>query len=193
MSLRKKHRFLAVAAAAALVLGAGAAAAADDPNESETPETPPAATALTEAEISGVLVTVNNGEVALARLALMRSASPAVRIYAQRMLLDHSRANQLVFATAASLGMTPVASEVTRNMQEQGTLQVATLAQLFGPAFDLAYIDQQIKAHTQALELLERRLVPTAEMPALRNLLTSTHDMVVKHLDLANVVRATLL
>lgn len=189
MSLRVIHRLLAGVSVAALFSVAGATRAADEPAGEKA--SPPFA-AMSEADISSVLVAANNGEIQQARLALQRSQNPAVRAFARRMLVEHRKANRDVRATLAALHATLTHNAISRQLEAEGMKQLQVLSRLSGPAFDRVYMDIQVKAHRQVLDLMSKRLVPEAMLPAFRNLLGRSRAMVERHLEFAQSVRASL-
>jgi putative membrane protein len=173
---------------ATALLGPAAASADEQPG----PDTTPPVVALSPAEISGVLVTANNGEIQQANLAMSRSVNPFVRAYAQRMMTDHSRANRELISLDATLGILPTVSTTSTEMQMQGDVQYHALIQLYGPSFDTAYMDGQIQAHTQLLQFVQGRIVPTEAAQPFGAMLLTTSATIARHLDLATAVRRML-
>ena len=102
------------------------------------------------------------GEIAAARVALQRSGDPRIHALANRMIADHTAANQELAALAASRG---IAAPTVPDSARQGT--VAVLQQMSGPAFDSAYLTQQIADHRVAITLYETAASSSAD-PALR-------------------------
>ena len=89
-------------------------------------------------------------EVAMARIAMQRGSSDEVRLFAQRMIADHSRANNELVNLATSRAMPlPMSLEVRDRADE------AILMGKSGEDFDKAYIHQQLAAHMCAVALFE--------------------------------------
>jgi putative membrane protein len=173
---------------ATALLGPAAASADDNPGGGAT--TPDVG--LSQPEIAGVLVTANNGEIQQANLALSRSVNPFVRAFAQRMLMDHSRANRELVTLDAGLGILAMVSIESIQLQAQSDAQYRTLMQLYGPTFDTAYMDGQIQAHTQMLQFVQGRMVPAEASQPFGAMLVATSQTIAHHLDLATTVRRTL-
>jgi putative membrane protein len=74
-------------------------------------------------------------EVQLGQLALERAASPEVRQFGQRMVTDHTKANQELAAVAQTKQM-PIATE----LDQQHRALADKLATLQGAAFDQEYL-----------------------------------------------------
>ena len=90
----------------------------------------------------------NNAEIQTSQLALQKSSNPTVRSYAERMIREHTQANQRLAQVASQYGITLPA--------DPGPLNAAIaqqLAQLSGTNFDRAYMSVQENAHLQAIAL----------------------------------------
>jgi putative membrane protein len=117
------------------------------------------------------------GEVVAGQMAQQRSADPGIRNLAARMVADHTRANQELAALAAARGITaPTASDPGR----QGT--VAMMQQLASPAFDHAYVTQQIADHRVAMALYQSEAASTRD-PALRDFAQRQLPIIQHHLE----------
>ncbi|HEX8537518.1 MAG TPA: DUF4142 domain-containing protein, partial [Cystobacter sp.] len=62
---------------------------------------------LNDEEIAQVFMTVNQGEIEQGQLALQQARNPAVREFAERMIQEHTAANQQVQTRLQNLGITP--------------------------------------------------------------------------------------
>jgi putative membrane protein len=81
-------------------------------------------------------------EVELGKLAAQKASSDAVKQFGQRMVDDHSKANDQLkqFAGKSSI-------EVPAALDSKHQSRVDKLAKLSGPAFDKAYLKDQVKDH----------------------------------------------
>jgi putative membrane protein len=117
--------------------GAALAAAGED--------TPPAPDVfVTKAALAGLT------EVELAKVALKNSQNPLVRDFAQRMVTDHTKANEELAAIAASKG---IATPKRLDAEHQTTVE--QLQAKSGPAFDATYSRHMNMDHTKAVALFE--------------------------------------
>lgn len=90
-------------------------------------------------------------EVELGRLATERGASDAVKQFGQRMVDDHTKANDELKQWAATAGVTlPTALDAKHQAL------VARMSGLSGAAFDKAYAKEMVKDHTKAVQLFQR-------------------------------------
>jgi putative membrane protein len=94
----------------------------------------------------------NHAEIQLSQLAVQRAQNQDVREFAQRMIDDHTRAqNQLEQAVRqADL-------EMPRELGPQHQQIEQRLSGLTGNAFDREYIDVMVQEHQETIELLSER------------------------------------
>jgi putative membrane protein len=90
-------------------------------------------------------------EVALARMARVRSADPAVRRFADQMWADHARANTELRRIAARRGW-----RMPATMTGGDQAELRRLSRLSGAPFDRAYMRIMLRDHERALELFRQ-------------------------------------
>jgi putative membrane protein len=81
-------------------------------------------------------------EVELGKLAAQKASSDAVKQFGQRMVDDHSKANDLLKQAAGKSNI-----EVPAALDSKHQSRIDKLAKLSGPAFDKAYVKDQVKDH----------------------------------------------
>ena len=99
----------------------------------------------TEAAVSSM------AEVALSNVALQKAQSDAVKQFAQRMVDDHTRANQELMTAAQAKGVT-VPTALPDNRQRD----VTDLNGETGDKFDREYMQMMVKDHDKAVKLFQR-------------------------------------
>lgn len=112
-----------------------------------------AAMAVSSADRKFAMTAAMDGmtEVELGRLAAERGSSDSVKQFGQRMVDDHSKANDELKQWAATAGVTlPTALDAKHQAM------VAKMSGLSGAAFDKAYAKEMVKAHTKAVQLFQR-------------------------------------
>ncbi len=87
-------------------------------------------------------------EVQLARLALDNARDEDVRGFAERMVEDHTAANQQLVSLAETAGMTPPTAMDQRHQDLH-----RQLSELAGAEFDRQYMQGQVEDHRTAVEL----------------------------------------
>lgn len=125
---------------------------------------------------------LNAAEVAAGRLALDRSENTDVRDYAQRMIDDHTAANQELTRLAERKGISP-----PKTPDETHRLLNRHLEQLDRQQFDREYISAMVADHAMALSMMQdrARLTQDADLrdfaerqvPVLRDHLRAAQDL----------------
>lgn len=127
-------------------------------------------------------------EIASAKLAAGKAASPDLKSFAEMMITDHT-ASTAKIRKAASAAMPAIIPDVTLTDGQQRKL--ADLAKLSGKDFDKAYADQQIDAHKDALSLMQV-YADKGDVPTLKVAAGEIAPKVQAHLDKIRAIRATL-
>lgn len=179
------RRFARVAlAAAALTLSTSFAHAAATKGK--------AGPALTDANIAAIVVAANTIDIDNAKLAMEKSTNESVKAFAQQMVTDHTSVNEKATALAAKLNLTPKPNGTSRSLLSSTRAKRSQLAKLSGAAFDKAYLDNEISYHQAVIDMLRDKLVPGAQNPELKDLLTSVQPAFDAHLQHAKETRAAL-
>lgn len=90
-------------------------------------------------------------EVELGRLAVQKGASDAVKQLGQRMIDDHTAANQQLMQLASSKGIT-----LPTSLDPKHAAMVQKFQGLSGAAFDRAYAKQMVQDHRKAVALFQK-------------------------------------
>lgn len=126
-------------------------------------------------------------EVHNATLALTKASSQDIKDFAQRMLDDHSAANQQLAQTASGKEDIELADEATLMAKAK-----ALILQLrSGESFDQAYANNQVVAHEKSVELYEKaakelgdadlKAYAAEQLPILRKHLEMARQLAAKH------------
>jgi putative membrane protein len=121
-------------------------------------------------------------EIQSSQLALQMSSNAAVRNFANMLIADHARMSQAMAAAATAGRLTPPAPNLLPAQQ-------ATLDQLrtTGPHFDAAFRGVQIRAHEQALQLMQN-YAASGDVPVLRNNAQQAIPIIQSHLSQAQML-----
>jgi putative membrane protein len=103
-------------------------------------------------------------EIQSGQLAQQMSQNPAVRQFAAMLVTDHTNSTNMLVAAAQASGITPPPPAMLP--QHQALLDQLRAAGS-GPAFDLAFRDIQVNAHSQALAL-HQNYAASGDVPGLR-------------------------
>lgn len=167
-------------AAAFTVASAGLHAQAPKPEQSSAPKTAAAAMTVSSDDTMFAQKAANIGkmEVEHGKMAASKAANAQVKAYANKLVKDHTAANNQLMAIAkrhnidTTAGMAP--SEPDWMSQT-------------GAAFDKAYIDAQVKGHQEAIDLFDKeakggsdkelKAFAAKQLPGLRAHLKQAQDL----------------
>lgn len=165
--------------------GTGAGAAA-------TTAAKPAEKPLTDAEIVAVTSTANNGEIDMANLAARSATSPEVKNFAAMMITQHKDMEAKGKALAAKAKITPADNDASSSLKMEVQSTLSSLKAQKGKEFDKAYIEAQVKAHRDVLNLFDTKLLPDVQNGDLKTLLTDGRSHVAAHLAKAEEIQKKL-
>jgi putative membrane protein len=121
-------------------------------------------------------------EVELGKLAEQKSSNPQVKTFAQRLVSDHTKANQQLMPIAQRDGVSPPKSVD----KEHSTLQ-ARLAKLNGQAFDRAFVQAQVEDHRKDIQYLQQQ-AQAVQDPNLKSFIQQTLPVMQQHLQMAEQI-----
>ena len=143
-----------------------------------------AATGLSNADRKFAMEAAMGGmtEVELGRLATERGASDAVKQFGQRMVDDHSKANDDLKQGATTAGVTlPTALDAKHQAV------VAKMSGLSGAAFDKAYAKDMLKDHVKDVALFQREADRGTDS-GLKSFASTTLPTLQEHLRMARAL-----
>jgi putative membrane protein len=123
----------------------------------DAPSASPPGQALAAAESSGILQNFlthayyhGKAELYMAQMASTHAASPEVKQFAALVISDHNKVDQQMFSLAKTKG---IAIDQQYRVEENPLYEamISHLAQLSGPDFDQAYLEQTAENHTLEL------------------------------------------
>jgi len=152
----RHSRMCGVVAAILSVLATGPAHAADKP---------------TDPQIAHIAYTAGDLDIKAAEQALQKSKTGSVRAFADDMVRDHKAVNDQALALVKKLNVTPEDNDTSKGLVKQADEKRAELAKLSGPAFDKAYVDNEVAYHKTVNEALKATLIPSASNSELKSLL----------------------
>jgi putative membrane protein len=150
------------------------------------------ATSVSEAEIAHVVQTANQSEIEAAQLAKTKSKNKEVLSFANHMIDDHTKMDKQNMELAQKLNVQPDTNAVSTSMKTGATATMSSLKDLKGKEFDKAYIDQQVTMHKSVLENFDNTLIPNANTPELKDMLTAARSSIETHLQHATELQKKL-
>ena len=118
-------------------------------------------------------------EVVLGQLATQKAASPQVRQFGQRMVTDHSKANQDLMAIAKQQNLTLPTKLNSEAMATEKRLQNES-----GKSFDKAYSQDMVQDHKQDIADFQKE-ANSGQDPALKGFAQKYLPVLQQHLQMA--------
>jgi putative membrane protein len=118
-------------------------------------------------------------EVQLGQLAVQKASDPNVKQFGQTMVDDHTKANDQLKQIASQDNM-PVPTTLDKKYQDQ----VNKLSKLSGPAFDKAYVKEQVKDHKNDIKDFQAEAQGGSDAN-IKNFASNTLPVLQHHLELA--------
>ncbi len=125
-------------------------------------------------------------EVELGKLTGQRGDAAAVDEFGKHMVDDHGAANSKVTSLARAAGV-----NLPKELDAEHEAALRELSSLDGSAFDLRYIDGQIKDHQKTVQLLTHEIA-SGQNAKVRDFAAQTLPTVMQHLEMARAVRDQL-
>ena len=147
---------------------------------------------LTDAQIMGILLTANAGEVMLGQVGQAKATDPTARDFNARMVTMHTEVIQRLEQLGQAQGIAPAESPVSQHLQMTAQRTVELLDAVQGPHFDLSVMDAQVAAHAGTALLGDGLLAQQVQNPALKQELMAIRKTVQMHLQEASNIQVTL-
>ena len=144
-----------------------------------------------------MVMAVDQHEIAAAEQAQEKQLSGDAAAYAETLLEDHTRNLE---ATRGLMGLegepgtgdenVPGADDdMVAQMREKHASERERLGQLDGDEYERAWIEAMVAGHTEALQMLDNQLIPSADDEELRGHLQNTRQAIARHLETAQELR----
>jgi putative membrane protein len=154
-----------------------------DPGTTSSDKAQPSAT---DTKFMKTLAQGGMAEVAAGKLAGEKASDPAVKQFGEQMVKDHTQNDEQLRTLAKSSGV----SLPTKTDQQLSAAQ-SKLESASGPAFDAAYIREQVQDHQKTVQLLEHE-IQNGNDPAVRQFAQKTLPVVSHHLAMAKELESKL-
>jgi putative membrane protein len=139
------------------------------------------APAPTDPQIAHIAYTAGVIDVEAGKQALAKTKNAEVKSFAQEMVRDHQAVNDQAIALVKKLGVTPEANPTSTALSAAAKTKLAELAKLNGPAFDKAYVANEVAYHKTVNGALANTLIPNAKNPELKALLQTGLKLFTEH------------
>lgn len=148
--------------------------------------------ALNDQEIVKVVLTANEGEADMAKMAEKKGQAQAVKDFAKMMKDAHNQNTEETKSLAKKEKIYPKKSDISKNIEKDAKTWMKDLKKAEGSSFDKTYMDTQITAHKNVLSTFDEKLIPQATNAMLKDKLMKTRAAVAEHLSHAQDIQAKL-
>lgn len=170
------------------------AAAGTNPIEGGSRPIEPGTTAeggLNDPGIASLVSILNASEIEGGKAAQSKARGAEVKAFAQQMVTDHQAMQAEMDHMTAAKGMTPQTIPLADSVQRSMAMAMDSVGRQSGTAFDVAYIQSQIAAHQQALDLMNRAAAATKDLD-IKNALLQAMSKTQAHLDKARLLAGSV-
>ncbi|HEY9154337.1 MAG TPA: DUF4142 domain-containing protein [Opitutaceae bacterium] len=150
------------------------------------------AAAVSDAQIAAIVVAANQVDIDAGKYAAEKTANPAVKEFAEKMVNDHTSVNKSAVDLVTKLHVTPEENDTSRALKAGGEKNLENLGTLTGAALDKAYVDHEVAYHEQVIDAIDKVLIPNAENAELKALLVSVRPAFLEHLKHAKHLQSQL-
>ena len=127
----------------------------------------------TDPQIAHIAYTAGQIDIQAAQLALKRSKNRDVKAFASDMVRDHKDVNAKALALVKKLKVKPQDNPTSRALVQQADAKLKELSSRKGKDFDRAYAQNEVAYHGQVNGAVQDTLIPSAENPELKQLLSA--------------------
>lgn len=147
---------------------------------------------VSDGNIVAIVLAADNTDLSYARLAPARARSADVKVFAERMMTDHTILNARVNDIATRNGIIGEDNDTSLGFRDHSAERRDVLRQLDGARFDSVYAANEVQYHAELLAAINSTLAPNARNPELREFVSLLKPAVSAHLAHAEQMRAAL-
>ena len=147
---------------------------------------------VNDAQIASIVITANQVDIHLGKLAQITTTNADIKAFAERMITDHTAVNNAATDLVTRLKVRPEDNPTSQSLKSDRAKSVQRLLTLKGTAFDQAYIDREVAYHQQVIDVLDNTLIPGARNEELKALLVKVRPAFAAHLEHAKRLQSSL-
>ncbi len=145
-----------------------------------------------DAEVLAFVIAVDDNEVLAAAEAAKKKPGSAVLDYAKMMHQEHGKNAGETMELGQKINVTPVDTAAVDKLRVKGAGELAALIPLKGDEFEAAYVAAMVKGHTEVLEMIDNKLLKSAENESVKKHLNETRSAVAQHLEMGKKLQASM-
>lgn len=146
----------------------------------------------TDPQIAHIAYTAGQLDIDAAKQALAITKNNDVKAFADDMVRDHTAVNKQAIDLVTKLKVKQEDNDTSKALTKAAVDKRAELAKLSGPAFDKAYVANEVAYHKTVNGALETLLIPSASNGELKSLLQTGLKIFQGHQQHAEHVAAEL-
>ncbi|SAL84515.1 hypothetical protein AWB74_06964 [Caballeronia arvi] len=146
---------------------------------------------LSDEQMLGVVFVANQAEIAAANLALRKTRSYSLQVFARRIVSEHAQVNQEIATLAQRFGTQPQRSATSDALMKQSADDLADLDDVGMYDFDEAYLDREVLFLQKLVNTVDD-YIRTARNADVRTLLIRSRPSFIFHLDQAHRLQLTI-
>ncbi|SAK85843.1 hypothetical protein AWB75_05750 [Caballeronia catudaia] len=146
---------------------------------------------LSDEQMLGVVFVANQAEMAAGNLALRKTRSYSLQVFARRIVSEHAQVNQEIATLTQRVGTQPQRSATSDALTKQSAADLADLDDASTYDFDEAYLDREV-LFLQKLVITVDGYIRTARNADVRTLLIRSRPSFIFHLDQAHRLQLTI-
>ncbi len=145
-----------------------------------------------DSDILAFVIASDDTQILAAMAAAGKKLSPQIQEYATMLHKKHGKNLVETMTLGQKMNVTPIDTIAVDNLRVKGAGELAALVPLDDNQFGSAYMAAMIKGHTEVLDIIDNRLLKSANDDALKRHLIQTRHHIAKHLEKAIKVQANL-
>ncbi|SAK58156.1 hypothetical protein AWB77_01844 [Caballeronia fortuita] len=146
---------------------------------------------LSDEQMLGVVFVADQAQIAAANVALRKTRSSSLQVFAKRIVSEHAQVNQEIVTLTQRFGTQPQRSPTSDALTQQSNDDIAELDQTSTYDFDEAYLEHEI-AFLQKLVHTVDDYISTTRSAQARTLLIRSRPSFIFHLDQAQRLQITI-
>jgi len=142
---------------------------------------------MTDERLVTILHDTNKEEIQAGRLAQQQGSSADIKSYGEKLVTDHTKADEQVMAAASKAGVKPNPSSLTahdKEMMQTDKKKMDQMKRLSGSQFDAAFAQEMSRDHDHMISML--RDARQHVSPPIQELVQQTIPVLEQHKDLAD-------
>lgn len=148
--------------------------------------------AMSDNQIAGVLMTIDDSEMASSKMALRRAKSTEVKEFARKMITEHKNNMKDTRRMLKTYNSGTARSELGATLRNEAKESNRVLSESSQTGFDKMYVDQQVTMHEKALSTLNENLIPSVTDTILKTHLEKTKTTITNQLNAAKALQTKI-